>query len=147
MRPPFSIIRIFMISKYLQTLWFFLLRLLFFFSFFFPLSKKHSYVYGSIDGNLRGTTNTSLFFSLLSALWPPAQSPIVKRGVCLQICWYSRWYSFILVIGFFILFCLRRCDSSETGNHDVPHTTNSSSVSYTNLYCSCIIMKYRKKII
>lgn len=144
MRPPFSIIRIFMISKYLQTLRFFLLRLLFFFSFFFFI--KETFI-RSMDGNLRGTTNTSLFFSLLSALWPPAQSPIVKRGVCLQICWYSRWYSFILVIGFFILFCLRRCDSSETGNHEVPHTTNSSSVSYTNLYCSCIIMKHRKKII
>lgn len=144
MRPPFSIIRIFMISKYLQTLRFFLLRLLFFFSFFFFI--KETFI-RSMDGNLRGTTNTSLFFSLLSALWPPAQSPIVKRGVCLQICWYSRWYSFILVIGFFILFCLRRCDSSETGNHEVPHTTNSSSVSYTNLYCSCIIMKHRKKIV
>lgn len=145
MRPSFSIIRIFMISKYLQTLRFFLLRLLFFFfsSFFFI---KETFI-RSMDGNLRGTTNTSLFFSLLSALWPPAQSPIVKRGVCLQICWYSRWYSFILVIGFFILFCLRRCDSSETGNHEVPHTTNSSNVSYTNLYCSCIIMKHRKKIV
>lgn len=90
-----------------------------------------------LSWNSRGTTRTSLFFSLLSALCPPAQSPIEKRGVCLQICWYSRWYSFILVIGFFILFCFRRCDNSATGNHDVPHTTNSSSVSYTNLYCSC----------
>lgn len=90
----------------------------------------------------RGTTKTSLFFSLLSALCPPAQSPIVKRGVCLQICWYSRWYSFILVIEFFMLFCFKRCDNSATGNHDVPHTTNSSSVSYINLYCSWVIKQY-----
>lgn len=100
--------------------------------------------------NSRGTTRTSLFFSLLSALCPPAQSPIENRGVCLQICWYSRWYSFILVIGFFILFCFSRCDNSATGNHDVPHTTNSSSVSYTNLYCSYMneraLSRYKSKL-
>ena len=33
----------------------------------------------------RGTISTFLFLSLLSARWPAAQSPMVKRGVWLQI--------------------------------------------------------------
>lgn len=54
----------------------------------------------------------------------------------LHLTWYSLWYSFIFVMRFFIDFCLRRWDRSLTGNHVTPHITNSSKVSYTNLYCS-----------
>ena len=39
---------------------------------------------------LRGTMRTFLFLSLLSALCPAAQSPIVNRGVWLQISWKKR---------------------------------------------------------
>jgi hypothetical protein len=110
---------------------------------------------------LRGTIKTSLFFSRLSPRCPPAQSPIVNLAVALQICyknikitliyyplnkyiinvyliitWYSFWYSFILETGFLTDFCLRRCESSDTGNQEFPHTTYSSNVSYTNLYWS-----------
>ena len=37
--------------------------------------------------DLRGTIRTFRFLSLLSARWPAAQSPIVNRGVWLQISW------------------------------------------------------------
>lgn len=58
-------------------------------------------------------------------------------GVCLQICAYSFWYSFILLAGSLRAFDLRRSESSATGNHVLPHFMCSSKVSYTNLYCSC----------
>lgn len=86
--------------------------------------------------HLRGTISTSLFFFRLSPLWPPAQSPMVKRGVCLHTSIYSLWYSFSLLIGFFADFCFSCCDNSLTGNHEFPHVTYSSKVSYMNLYCS-----------
>lgn len=59
------------------------------------------------------------------------------RGVCLQICAYSRWYSFILVDGSLAPFAFNRSDNSDTGNHVLPQIMCSSSVSYTNLYWSC----------
>ena len=40
-----------------------------------------------MKSNLRGTIRTFRFLSLLSARWPAAQSPIVNRGVWLQISW------------------------------------------------------------
>lgn len=55
--------------------------------------------------------------------------------------WYSLWYSFILVITFFMDFCFSLCESSFTGNHEAPQITNSSSVSYTNLYWSCKVIR------
>lgn len=58
-------------------------------------------------------------------------------GVCLQICAYSRWYSFILVAGSLRAFAFKRSESSATGNQVFPHFMCSSSVSYTNLYWSC----------
>jgi hypothetical protein len=47
---------------------------------------------------------TSLFFSLLSPRCPPAQSPMVYRGVCLQICCKII---VILFIGIFKIMLLR----------------------------------------
>ena len=39
---------------------------------------------------LRGTIRTFRFLSLLSARWPAAQSPMVNRGVWLQISWKKK---------------------------------------------------------
>lgn len=86
--------------------------------------------------HLRGTHRTSRFFSRLSPRWPPAQSPMENLGVCLQIWAYSFWYSLSFVAGSFTLFCFSFSDRSLTGKNELPHTTYSSKVSYTNLYCS-----------
>ena len=40
--------------------------------------------------DLRGTIRTFRFLSLLSARWPAAQSPMVNRGVWLQISWKNK---------------------------------------------------------
>lgn len=61
---------------------------------------------------------------------------VAYLGVCLQICAYSFWYSFILVTVSLRAFAFNRSDNSDTGNHVLPHFICSSNVSYTNLYCS-----------
>lgn len=57
-----------------------------------------------------------------------------RRVAQLGPTWYSLWYSLSLVSGSFIDFCFNFCDNSFTGNHEKPHSTNSSNVSYMNLY-------------
>ena len=61
--------------------------------------------------HLRGTISTSLFFSLLSPLWPPAQSPIVNLGVILQICWKQMYSICRTDTNRRICYCLRVMNS------------------------------------
>lgn len=78
MRPPFSIIRIFMISKYLQTLqFFFLLRLLFFFLFFFFLfflyqRNIHTLMMFYIRKLTRHDQHIPVLFSVIGSVAPGA---------------------------------------------------------------------------
>ena len=56
-------------------------------SFVCLLTRDNEEKQTKTNKHLRGTMRTFLFLSLLSALCPAAQSPIVNRGVWLQISW------------------------------------------------------------